>query len=93
MRNSEVTKEWLLKHGGIANEITCDICGFKFLDGSNYHPGHMLHGYRMYCCRTCFEGNWDGWNPCHEQKILDHLRKNGITPPPRNEEGLLPREF
>ena len=93
MKNTEVTKEWLLSHGGICNELVCDVCGEKFLDGMDYHPGHVLHGYEMYCCKICWEGNWDGWNPSHEKKILTHLKEKGISPPPRNAKGWLPREF
>ena len=93
MRNREITKEWLLAHGGIANEIVCEICGDKFLDGVNYHPGHMLHGYNIYCCKSCYECNWDGWAPQYETRIFNLLKKKGIIPPPRNEKGWLPREF
>lgn len=93
MKKPEITKEWLMAHGGIVNEIKCGVCGQPFLDGMGYHPGRMLRGYGLYCCKTCFEGNWDGWAPHYEKAILAHLEKKGIKIPPRNENGWLPIEF
>ena len=93
MRNSEVTKEWLMAHGGIAHEVKCDICEGTFYQGQGYYPLRKVNGYGLFCCSTCYDGNWDGWNPHHEKKLLKWLNENGITPPPRNEKGWLPREF
>ena len=89
----DVTKEWLLEHGGIAQEVKCDICGKTYYQGKGYYPLRKVEGYGLFCCDICFDSNWDGWNPNHEAKILAHLKANGIEPPPRNEKGWLPREF
>nr|DAI23285.1 MAG TPA: Cation-transporting ATPase [Caudoviricetes sp.] len=93
MRNTEVTKEWLLAHGGIAQEVKCDICGGKLYQGMGYYPLRKVSGYELFCCSGCYGGNCDGWNPRYEAKLLAHLKANGIKPPPRNEKGWLPREF
>jgi len=42
-------------------------------------------------CDACWQGNWDGWNPRFEEKLLSILKKNGLPVPERNEKGLLPR--
>lgn len=89
----EVTKEWLLEHGGIAQEVTCDICGRTYYQGMGYYPLRKVSGYEFFCCDGCYEGNWDGWGPIREQRVLDLLAQKGIEPPPRNEKGWLPREF
>lgn len=93
MKNTEVTKEWLLAHGGIAQEVKCDICGGKLYQGMGHYPLRKVSGYELFCCSGCYGGNCDGWNPRYEAKLLAHLKANGIKPPPRNEKGWLPREF
>lgn len=93
MRSEKVTKEWLLTNGGMAIEKKCEVCGETYYDGLGYHPGHRLRGYEMGYCEICYDGNWDGWNPRHEPVLLARLKELGVEPPPRNEDGLLPREF
>lgn len=93
MRDMEVTKEWLLAHGGIAQEVKCDICGRILFQGVEYYPLRKIGGYNLFCCEVCYDGNWDGWNPRYEAKLLEHLKANGINAPLRNEKGWLPREF
>lgn len=93
MRNTEVTKEWLLAHGGTAQEVKCDICGGKLYQGMGHYPLRKIGGYGLFCCSTCYDCNWDGWNPRYEKKILERLKEEGIMPPLRNEKGWLPREF
>lgn len=93
MRDTEVTKEWLLAHGGIAQEVRCDICGSVYYQGMGYYPLRNISGYNLFCCEACYIGNWDGWNPRYEAKLLKHLEATGIKAPLRNEKGWLPREF
>ena len=93
MKDTEVTKEWLLAHGGIAQEVRCDICGGKFYQGMGYYPLRKVGGYELFCCQICYDGNWDGWNPRREPRLLARLKELGVEPPPRLANRLLPREF
>jgi hypothetical protein len=74
------------------NMIPCPLCGNLFQDGPHRYEGHRLHLYgALYCCDTCWEGNWDGWNPAREEFLLKYLKEKGLPVPKRNEKGWLPR--
>ena len=89
----EEEKKFILSEGMIPFEVKCNICGATHYQGKGVYPLRKVSGYGLFCCDTCYEGNWDGWNPRLEAKLLDHLKKIGVNPPPRNGKGWLPREF
>ena len=70
----------------------CFICSKNFQMGPNKYDGKFMASYNISVCRTCYEGNWDGWAPQYEQRLIAHLEKNGLEIPGKNEKGLLPRE-
>ena len=70
----------------------CDVCGRAYQHGPHRYEGHRLDLYGgIFCCDTCWNGNWDGWAPQFEKVLLEHLKANGIAPPQRNAKGWLPR--
>ena len=73
--------------------LECDVCGQEYPHGHGIYEGRKLAGYDIAVCSSCYGGNWDGWAPDHESRIKDILQKKGISPPPRNAKGWLPREF
>ena len=94
-RHTNAKEEWeiIRASGCTPQEVRCDVCGELHYQGKGCYPLQKVSGYEMFCCQTCLKGNWDGWNRCHEQKILEHLKAKGIKPPRRNEKGYLPMEF
>ncbi len=72
--------------------LTCPLCGNEFQHGPHRYEGHRLTLYEgIFCCNYCWEGNWDGWGPDHEEFLIKLLEEKGLPIPERNEEGLLPR--
>ena len=70
----------------------CDVCGQQYQHGPHRYEGHKLELYGgIFCCDTCWNGNWDGWAPHHEPILRNHLTAKGLSKPLRNEKGLLPR--
>ncbi len=92
-KNAEEEKKFILSEGRVPVEERCQICGEKHYSGAGVYPLTRVKGYDLFCCDVCYAGNWDGWSPRHEAKLLEHLNKIGVTPPPRNTKGWLPREF
>lgn len=71
---------------------SCFLCGRKCDRGENHRwEGRLVQAYKMFVCRTCYEANWDGWNPMYESKIITHLNQKGIAVPARNANDWLPR--
>lgn len=91
--SSEEEKKFIIAEGMIPFEVRCFICGAIHYQGAGVYPLIKVSGYELFCCKTCYDGNWDGWNPRHEPKLLARLAELGVEPPPRTEEGWLPREF
>lgn len=73
--------------------VKCFCCGSEFQFGLHAYLGRKVNGYEFMACRNCYDGNWDGWVPHLEPKILAHLHALGIDPPPRNSSGWLPRDW
>lgn len=71
---------------------TCFMCGSKFRYGLHVYDGQHIPQYQITVCRLCYEGNWDGWAPHLEEKLLKHIKKKGLQVPKRNEKGLFPRD-
>ena len=71
----------------------CDLCGSRFVFGHGRYDGKHLGYYKLTLCDGCYSGNWDGFAPHLEPKMLEHLRKNSIPTPPRNAKGLIPRDL
>ena len=71
--------------------MSCDVCDKKFQQGPGRYEGHTIARYKMTVCDPCWQGNWDGWGPAAEPRVLDHLKEQGIPVPPRNAKGWIPR--
>ena len=71
---------------------TCDLCKAQYQHGPHRYEGHKLDLYDIMICTICWEGNWDGFNPIHEETLLKILEEKGLPIPKRNSKGLLPRE-
>ena len=69
----------------------CQMCGREFQFGHHIYDGKFIPAYQLHVCQTCFEGNWDGWAPHHESRLIARLKAKGIEVPKRNREGYLPR--
>ena len=72
--------------------FNCDLCGSSYQMGRHKYDGKQIPRYKLGVCSTCYEGNWDGWAPHYESKILLHLKEKGLPTPERNNNGLLPRD-
>lgn len=70
----------------------CDICGTEVMFGKGAYQLRPLKLYGVHCCETCWKGNWDGWGPYSESKILAILKEKNLPIPERNKKGWLPRE-
>lgn len=93
LSDAEEEKKFIVSHGMVPYKVKCDICGLVHYQGSGVYPLRKVSGYEVVCCNACYEGNCDGWNPCHEPKLLARLAEIGIDAPCRNKDGWLPREF
>ncbi len=71
----------------------CFFCKSDFQYDLQIYDGFSVKGYDLTACRRCYEANWDGWNPQHEEKLLEHLRGRNISIPQRNAKGWFPREI
>lgn len=89
----EEEKKLIISNGGRPVEVHCAICEETHYQGAGYYPLRKISGYNLFCCKVCYDGNWDGWNPSHEDVLLARLKELGIEPPPRNDDGLLPFQF
>ena len=58
-----------------------------------YEEGTHLISYNMNVCRSCYDENENGWLPENEEVFLDHLKKQNISVPPKNSNGLYPRNY
>lgn len=72
--------------------IPCDLCGKHVRHSHHHYEGRVIPRYQLFVCKTCYEGNWDGWGPAHEPVLIDHLAKKGLPMPARNEKGYFPRD-
>ncbi len=70
---------------------SCFACGSTFQFGPHIYDGKHIRKYEITVCSGCYEGNWDGWAPHYEEKILKHLNEKELPVPNRNEAGYLPR--
>lgn len=90
---AEEERKHIIANGGRPIEVHCGICGEKHYQGIGCYPLRKVGGYELFCCKPCYDGNWDGWNSSREGVLLARLKELGIKPPPRNEDGLLPFQF
>ena len=74
-------------------EYDCFCCGCKVPFGGGRYGGRHVRGYDITVCKACYSGNWDGWGPHCEEKLLRHLEEKGIKVPAKNREGWLPRDY
>jgi hypothetical protein len=71
----------------------CFMCGEEYQFGPHRYEGKNIPRYNIGVCNICYEANWDGWAPPeYENKLIAHLKKEGIPIPERNEKGWLPRD-
>ena len=60
--------------------------------GPQIYDGEYIQRYDLYMCSPCHTGNWDGWNPGYEHKLVEHLQAKGLPIPERNARGWFPRD-
>ncbi len=72
--------------------VRCDMCGNQFQMGPHVYDGKYIKRYDLSVCKLCYDGNWDGWGPNHEDRLIQHLKEKRISLPPRNEKGWIPRD-
>jgi hypothetical protein len=70
----------------------CFFCGRLFQFGPHVYDGSYSRYYKIEICRSCYQGNWDGYGLDAEEKLLQHMADNGIVVPARNKKGWLPRD-
>lgn len=71
--------------------MRCFICDSEYQFGPHLYKGKYISRYKINVCKICYQGNWDGWGPDCEDRLIAHLKKEGIPIPERNTEGWLPR--
>lgn len=76
----------------VTPETECFFCGDKFNMANGEYDGEYIPRYKVSVCKPCYKGNWDGWGPSHEEKLLSHLQEKDILIPARNSKGWLPRD-
>ena len=72
--------------------VTCDVCEQSFQFGPHRYDGKRNTTYDIMVCRTCHDGNHDGWAPHFEGRVTKRLVEEGLNLPNRNAKGFLPRE-
>jgi len=70
----------------------CFICGGEFQFGPHKYKGKNIPRYKISVCDVCYNANWDGWAPEYENKLIEHLKKENLPIPERNEKGWFPRD-
>jgi hypothetical protein len=74
-------------------KFSCFTCSTEYEMGFGVYEGKRISLYGgIYVCPTCYNGNVEGWNnPAVEEKLINHLKEEGLPVPERNENRLLPR--
>ncbi len=72
--------------------FSCFFCGGRFRFGNHIYNGQHIARYQVTVCRSCYDGNWDGWAPRYETRLIAHLQDKAISVPARNAKGWLPRD-
>lgn len=70
----------------------CDVCNESAPYGSHRYHLRKNETYGIFVCDMCREGNHDGWLHKYDDILLNHLKKNGLPEPKRNQKGFLPYE-
>ena len=65
----------------------CFMCGSQFQMGEHIYDGKYIRRYYITVCMACWDGNWDGWTPDYDTRLITHLENEGIPIPGRNEKG------
>ena len=76
---------------GDSGNPPCDMCGKKVQHSNHRYEGRMIPRYKLFVCQSCYDGNWDGWAPHSEGRLVAHLNAKGIPFLERNAKGLFPR--
>lgn len=71
---------------------SCVLCEKQFQFGPHRYDGKHIPRYQITVCMSCWNGNWDGWAPHLEGRLIARLQNNGTAIPERNSNGWLPRE-
>lgn len=71
---------------------SCALCENQFQFGPHFYDGKYISRYQITVCMSCWTGNWDGWAPHLEERLIAHLQEKGLPTPERNAKGWLPRE-
>lgn len=72
--------------------VRCATCGGEFRMGPDRYEGQHVPRYQITVCGSCYAGNWDGWAPHFEDRVVAVLKSKGLPIPERNAKGWLPRD-
>lgn len=72
--------------------LRCFMCDSEYQMGPHRYDGKYIPRYKINVCKICYGGNWDGWAPHYEDKLIEHLKKESIPIPEKNEKGWFPRD-
>jgi hypothetical protein len=70
----------------------CDLCGNEYQMGPHRYDGKQVPRYDIGVCMSCYESNWDGWNPRYEEFLISHLKEKSLPIPGKNKKGWFPRD-
>ena len=70
----------------------CDLCGSEYQFGPHKYDGKYIRRYELNVCKSCYDGNWEGWGPHCEERLIAHLKQKNIPIPEKNAKGWLPRD-
>ena len=74
------------------NMMKCPLCPNEFQISPPRIEGVTIPRYQITVCRSCYNNNWDGWEPGREKHLLKHLKLNNLPVPDRNANGRFPRD-
>lgn len=72
--------------------VPCFFCDTSFQTSDHIYRGKHIAQYQIDVCEGCYTGNWDGWAPHFEGRLVSHLKEKGLPIPDRNEKEWLPRD-
>ena len=73
------------------NKFKCGLCDQPNFYGPHVYDFISIKSYGLMVCKSCFDTNWDGWNPQFESRLLTSLNDNNLPVPSKLNNGLFPR--
>ena len=59
-----------------SNTRRCAVCGREYQWEPHRYDGEYIPRYQLNACSPCYMGNWDGWNPHFESKLVPKQAHN-----------------